>query len=117
MRCARASATVNDWAYETLDGQRCRDDRPPAMRADPAAWWADLRRRMAAGDMRAAQLYSTLTAREALGFSTWIHVHYPRTRITASTDRACPYCCGSPMWASPDGWACRITRRLFAYAP
>lgn len=116
LRMARTSLAINDWAYETLSGQRYRDDRPPLLRDDPARWWKELRRRMAAGDMRAAQIYSTVTAAEDLGFSPWRHYHHPVTTLTATPDRQPPYCCGSPMWASPDGWACRVTRRLFPYA-
>jgi hypothetical protein len=114
---ARVSPGINDWAYETLSGQRCRDDRPQLLREDPARWWAQLRSRMAAGDMRAAQLYSTLTAAEDLGFSPGRHYHYPVRTLTGPPDGPPPFCCGSPMWASPDGWACRVSHRVFPYTP
>jgi len=115
LRMVRTSPQINDWTEETLSGQRYRDDRPPLLRDDPARWWAELRRRMAAGDMRAAQLYSTVTAAEDLGFSPWLHYHHPVTTLSAPPERRPPFCCGSPMWASPDGWACRVTHRLFPY--
>lgn len=117
LRMVRSGPGINDWTHETLSGQRYRDDRPPMLREDPARWWGDLRRRVAAGDKQAAQEYSTLTAAGDLGASPGQHYHRPETQLTAPPDRRPPFCCGSPMWASPDGWACRVTHRLFPYAP
>ncbi|WFE59565.1 hypothetical protein [Micromonospora sp. WMMD712] len=117
LRAARMGPRINDWIYETLSGQRYRDDRPQLLRDDPARWWRELRRRMADGDMRATQLYSTVTAAENLGLTPWWHYHHPVTTLTASPARRPPFCCGSPMWVSPDGWACRVTGRLFPYLP
>ncbi|MBX7269571.1 hypothetical protein KIF24_28555 [Micromonospora sp. Llam7] len=115
LRLVRMSQGINDWAHETLSGQRHRDDRPSLLREDPARWWDELRRRMAAGDMRAAQIYSSVSAAEDLGWNLWRHYHHPATTLTDRPDRQPPYCCESPMWASPDGWACRVTHRLFRY--
>lgn len=117
LRPVRTSPGINDWAYETLSGQRRRDDRPPLLREDPARWWGELRRLTAAGDMRAARIYTTVTAVEDLGFNLWWHYHHPGRPLTALPQRRPPFCCGSPMWASPDGWACRVTHRLFPYTP
>ncbi|ROO52739.1 hypothetical protein EDC02_7680 [Micromonospora sp. Llam0] len=117
LRLVRASAEINDWAHETLSGQRYRDDRSALLREDPARWWAQLRQRMAAGDMRAAQLYSTLTAAEDLGWGPGWHYHRPEKTLTGPPEQPPPVCCGRPMWASPDGWACRVTLRVFPYTP
>ncbi|MEU9505337.1 hypothetical protein AB0D32_03510 [Micromonospora sp. NPDC048170] len=56
LRKVRMGLALNDWAHETLSGQRYRDDRPPLLRDDPARWWDELRRRMAGGDMRGPDL-------------------------------------------------------------
>ncbi|MDG4795418.1 hypothetical protein [Micromonospora sp. WMMD1082] len=117
LRLVRAGPRINDWAHVTLSGQRYRDDRPALLREDPARWWAQLRQRMAAGDMRAAQLYSTLTAAEILGGSPGRHYHHPEKTLTPPLEQPPPFCCEQPMWASPDGWACRVTRRVFPYTP
>lgn len=114
LRLVRMSPGVNDWSHETLTGERVRDDRPQLMRDDPEAFWNGLRERMAAGDMWAAQIYSSLTARLALGGNPGYHYHYPDRTLTEPVGEP-PYCCKMPMWASPDGWACRVSGQLFPY--
>jgi hypothetical protein len=105
----RTAPTVNDWAEVSLDGIRYVDRAPALLRTDPARWWAEL----AARDIGT---YSTLKAAVDLGHYSWFHHHRAvRWQEGPEIDRTPPHCHGSPMWASPDGWQCRVMRRLFAY--
>lgn len=103
----------NDWRHLTADGEAVRDDRPPALSADPDKWWDDLAR----NDIHA---YSSLRAATDLGQLAWFHHHLPDSAATGrlAPDRQpveVPFCCNQPMWASPDGWACRVSGDLFRY--
>lgn len=106
----RREASRNEWEYATAAGERVRDDRPAALVADPAAWWA----RLAQVDINT---YSGLKARVDLGYWSWFHPHDANSSTPLAPEDAArvPWCCGSPMWASPDGWACRVNRQLFPY--
>lgn len=104
----RAAPTVNDWAEESLDGERAVDHAPALLREDPAAWWELL----AARDIAR---YSTLRAAVTLGHWSWWHVHRAQTWAAWCAERVPPYCCRAPMWASPDGWQCRSSGLLFRY--
>jgi len=117
IRHVRAALNVNDWADETLSGERVRDDRPKLLRDDPKRWWDELAAAMLAGDDRAGNAYSVLSGLgDYSGMRTMSHYHRAGERIAPRPDREPPFCCSSPMWASPDGWACRKSGRVFPYA-
>lgn len=105
----RTAPTVNDWADATLDGERHQDRAPALLREDPARFWAELAERDIA-------TYSTLSAAVKLGHWSWFHIHRQERQLPTTEPRVDPpFCHGQPMWASPDGWQCRVMRRLFAY--
>ncbi|MEU4568636.1 hypothetical protein [Micromonospora sp. NPDC023956] len=95
-----------EWAMVDPDGNAYRDDTPAELKADPKGWWD----RLAAADPGA---YSNLLARVQLGHWSWYHAH--RAEPTEPYAGPVPFCCDSPMWASPRGWACRVTGDLFPY--
>lgn len=115
----RAGANLNDWIEVDSKGRhRVIDGAPEGYYEDPAKWWNDLREAMAAGVPGAAEFYSTFKARLDLGgLEPWVHIHLIGERVGPRPDRDPPFCCGSPMWASPDGWACRVNGRVFPYGP
>ena len=77
------------------------DQAPQALRDDPAKWWADL----AEHDIRS---YSVLKAAVDLGYWSWYHIHRTEAGTAPAHTGTTPFCCGSPMWAAPDGWVCRV---------
>lgn len=102
----RMAPGVNDWAWATASGERVRDDRPAALCADPKQWWADL----AENNIGA---YSGLSAAIALGHWAWFHNHGPDKPMPHDGPAVrfdVPWCHDSPMWASPDGWVCRVAK-------
>lgn len=108
---SRRAEGQNDWVYATASGETIRDDRPIGLVTDPAGWWEKL----ASEDINT---YSSLSAATALGYWSWLHIHDSNSSVPLS-DRAAaklPWCCNSPMWSSPDGWVCRITKRIFPYS-
>lgn len=98
------------------------DTRPFDYKSDPQGFWDGLAKRMADGDMRAAQIYSTLKAAEGLNALLWWHVHraghpteIPVVFHSFDLRQMPPYCCNYPMWSRPSGWHCRINKTSFDY--
>jgi hypothetical protein len=95
------------WEYVDEFGSTVYDQTPPGLLADPKKWWADLAERDIA-------TYSAHRAAVDLMCFSWWHVHQP-----APVDHdygPVPSTCGQPMWAGPDGWACRVHGEVFPYA-
>lgn len=123
----RMGPTVNDWAYQDAQGQRRAWRGPASHPDDPYGYLEHVRslfydertRKCLTGPRAdwAACEYSSLSAMLSLGGSLWHHhrVDTNRTERLSDDPWKCPECCGSPMWASPDGWACRVQGTLFAY--
>lgn len=107
LRTVRMAPTVNDWHEVDDQGRVHIDEAPEGLREDPKRWWAELFE-------RSPQAYSTLKAAVAFGHHSWFHIHRADRHALGPTPLP-PFCHGSPMWASPDGWQCRVMRRLFAY--
>jgi hypothetical protein len=104
----RRNTLINDWEYVGADGFTTAYTGPPEYREDPAGFWE----RLAATNMGA---YSALTAREKLGMLGWWHTHTPGRAVGDPVVAVVPETCGQPMWASPDGWVCRVHKELFPY--
>lgn len=109
----RAGTHLNDWIDVDDNGSHIRDDRPALLRDDPKAWWDKLAADMLAGDDRAGNLYAIMSMGGDISGRRWIHIHRAGDRINPRPDRDGPTCCQQPMWASPDGWACRVSRQVF----
>lgn len=112
----RAGSHLNDWIAVDEHGSHTRDDRPALLREDPKAWWDGLASAMLAGDDRAGNTYSIMSSLGDWYGRRWVHIHRAGERVDPRPDREPPWCCSSPMWASPDGWACRKSGQVFAYA-
>lgn len=108
LRLARMSPGVNDWRHVDRQGMSHRDETPDGLKTDPVGWW----QRLADTDLNA---YSVLKASMGLGGTPFIHYHAPARPVGVHERKPPPYCCGSPMWASPDGWQCRVNGTLFPY--
>jgi hypothetical protein len=113
LRHARAGRTLNDWTDVDENGEHTRYDGPPLLRIDPKAWWDKLTADMLAGDDRAGNLYALMTMGGDFTGRRWVHIHRCGERIDPRPDRDGPTCCKQPMWASPDGWACRVSGQVF----
>ncbi len=101
----------HDWKLVDEAGRGEINDTPAGLAANPVQWWADL----AQDDINT---YSMLRAHLALGQTApWIHVHIVQERLTPLLSaNVVPWCCGSPMNATPSGWRCRVKRRTYGYA-
>jgi hypothetical protein len=99
---------LDDWTYVDEQGRHYVDNTPAGLRDDPKGWWDNL----AKTNINA---YSSLKVRFDLGGSPFVHVHIPGERIGEHVRVDPPFCCGSPMYAGPDGWFCRIARTRIDY--
>lgn len=113
LRHVRAGRHLNDWIAVDENGEHERYDGPALLRSDPKAWWDTLTAAMLAGDDRAGNLYALMATGGDFTGRRWEHIHRCGDRVEARPDREPPYCCTSPMWASPDGWACRVSGQVF----
>lgn len=118
----RCSPGINDWSYADATGAVLQTRNAVAGLANVPqdrsldAWLVELRAQVK-DDPKAAGVYSQLTASLALGQYSTYHLHSATGEFVGEDrpTRACPECHGSPMWASPDGWQCRVTKRMFDY--
>jgi hypothetical protein len=105
---AERRGRLDDWTYVDEQGRHYVDSTPAELRADPKGWWDNLAKTNIGA-------YSSLKVRFDLGGSPFVHVHIPGERVGEHVHVDPPFCCGSPMYAGPDGWFCRVARTRIDY--
>lgn len=109
------SATLaDDWDYVDAQGRTSVPIGPPGYEGDP---WGYLTWLVTSSAWPgSAQAYSSLACALGVGFAHWTHHHRPvRTRGAEGEPAPLPFCCARPMRATPLGWSCRESGRMFPY--